>query len=328
MIDIIEFREVKKSFGNNLVLDEISFKIPTGVVFGLVGRSGAGKSTLLRAINGLEIINGGEVIVDNLNIQNLKDEELRNLRKEIGMIFQNYSLVTRASVYENIAMPLRCWGWKEDEIEKRVEDLLELVGLSEKKKEKSRNLSGGQKQRVAIARALALSPKVLLCDEATSALDPKSTEGIIEILLDVNKKLGITVVIVTHEMDVIRKTCDQIAILENGKMAEIGTVEAIFEAQSEALLNLIGRDKKLYAKPGESLVRFGYPKTVENKSILADLLDIEKEIEFHEIREQNLKDSVIVNVISTVQNDSEKKVEAYLKKNNLSYQLERGEING
>lgn len=202
---MIEICDLNKSFGELNVLKNINLTIPTGEIYGLVGRSGAGKSTLLRCMNGLEGYDSGSVKIDGIEVKDRDKDEMRDLRKEMGMIFQTFSLVSRRSVYQNVALPLKCWKYPKQEIDKRVKELLELVEITEKVDERPEVLSGGQKQRVAIARALALNPKILLCDEATSALDPKTTQSVLNLLQDINRKLGLTIVVVTHQMEVIRR---------------------------------------------------------------------------------------------------------------------------
>ncbi len=237
---MIEVCNLYKSFGDLQVLKDISLTIPSGQIYGLVGRSGAGKSTLLRCMNGLEGYNSGSLKVDGIEIKDRSKEEIRNLRKDMGMIFQSFSLISRRNIYQNVALPMKCWKYSKEEQEKKVKELLELVEISDKMYERPENLSGGQKQRVAIARALSLNPKILLCDEATSALDPKTTQSVLDLLQDINRKLGLTIVVVTHQMEVIRSCCDTVSILENGKISETGDVKEMFLRKPESLLNLLG----------------------------------------------------------------------------------------
>lgn len=218
--------------------------------YGLIGRSGAGKSTLLRCINGLESYDSGSLLVDGIEVKSLSKKEARIFKKSIGMIFQQFSLLERLSVYENIALPLRCWKYNNAYIDKKVKELLAVVEIPDKMFAKPRQLSGGQKQRVAIARALSMDPSVLLCDEATSALDPKTSKSIIDLLKKINKEIGITIVVVTHEMSVLRSCCEKIAIIEQGKIAVRGPVEDIFSQQPQALRNLIGKSELLLPRQG------------------------------------------------------------------------------
>ena len=206
----------------------VSLEIQKGEIFGIIGLSGAGKSTLIRCINMLERPTAGKVIVDGQDMTAMSEKELRKARKNIGMIFQHFNLLSSATVYDNIAFPLRLSHTPEAEIKKKVLPLLELVGLADKAHQYPSQLSGGQKQRVGIARALASEPKVLLCDEATSALDPQTTRSILELIQDINRKLSLTVVVITHEMQVIKDICDKVAVIENGVIAEQGTVLDVF----------------------------------------------------------------------------------------------------
>lgn len=209
-------------------LDDVSIEIRPGEIFGIIGRSGAGKSTLVRCINLLNRPSEGTVTVDGKNLTELSEDELRESRRSIGMIFQHFNLLSSATVYDNIAFPLRLSHTPEEEIKKKVLPLLDLVGLADKAHQYPSQLSGGQKQRVGIARALASEPKVLLCDEATSALDPQTTRSILELIQDINRKLSLTVVVITHEMQVIKDICDKVAVIENGVIAEQGTVLDVF----------------------------------------------------------------------------------------------------
>ena len=248
MIEIKSLKKVWEDTGSP-VLEDINLTIQDGEIYALVGRSGAGKSTLLRCINGLTSYQEGSLKVDGHEIRDYSYNELREFRRHVGMIFQQFSLLERETVYRNVALPMTCWKYPKDEIDRKVKSLLELVGLSDKMNVRPRNLSGGQKQRVAIARALTMDPKFILCDEATSALDPKTTNSILELLMEINQKLGITVIIVTHQMEVVRKACSKACILENGRITAEGSVRDIFFNQPESLLKLLGEeDVKLPAE--------------------------------------------------------------------------------
>ena len=229
---MITLSHIEKTYagpdGALTALKDVSLTVAKGEIFGVIGLSGAGKSTLVRCINLLERPTKGSVIVDGLDMMALSDAELREARKSIGMIFQHFNLLSSATVYDNVAFPLRLSGTDEDTIRSKVEPLLALVSLDDKAQQYPSQLSGGQKQRVGIARALASEPKVLLCDEATSALDPQTTKAILELIRDINKKLGLTVVIITHEMQVIKDICDKVAVIENGVIAESGRVIDVF----------------------------------------------------------------------------------------------------
>ncbi|MGJ8730790.1 methionine ABC transporter ATP-binding protein [Listeria aquatica] len=210
-------------------VDDVSLEIADGEIFGVVGYSGAGKSSLIRMFNGLELPTAGDVIVDNKKISQIRGRELRKARQKIGMIFQHFNLLWSRTVFENIAFPLEIAGVKRAEQKERVQELIQLVGLSGKENAYPSELSGGQKQRVGIARALANDPDVLLCDEATSALDPQTTDEVLDLLLDINKRLNLTIIVITHEMHVIRKICNRVAVMEAGKVVELGDVLEVFK---------------------------------------------------------------------------------------------------
>ncbi|ADU31683.1 methionine ABC transporter ATP-binding protein [Evansella cellulosilytica] len=215
--------------GKVTAVDEINLTIDEGEIFGIIGYSGAGKSTLIRLLNMLETPSSGEVTIAGKTMNKLSSKKLRAARQEIGMIFQHFNLLWSRTVKENISFPLEIKGVPKTERDERVEELIRLVGLEGRGGSYPSQLSGGQKQRVGIARALANNPKVLLCDEATSALDPKTTDSILELLVDINKKLGLTVVLITHEMHVIRKICHRVAVMEQGKIVEQGNVLEVFK---------------------------------------------------------------------------------------------------
>lgn len=253
----IEIRNLTKKFeikGHSVVaLQDISFSIEKGDIFGIIGMSGAGKSTLVRSMNYLEIPTEGQVLIDGVDLASLSERELRKKRSEIGMIFQNINLLAQKNVIDNICFPLEITGVKKKEAKKKARELLKLVNLEEKEKAYPSQLSGGQKQRVAIARALATNPKILLCDEATSALDPQTTASILKLLKEINDTLGITIVVITHQMSVVTEICKKVAIIDSGKLVEEGPVERIFEApQSDAAKELLSGKEVRYT-PLQSL---------------------------------------------------------------------------
>lgn len=209
-------------------LDDVSLHVPAGQIYGVIGSSGAGKSTLIRCVNLLERPTQGQVLVDNQDLTAMSTGQLTRARRQIGMIFQHFNLLSSRTVFGNVALPLELDRVPRDEIKRRVSELLSLVGLADKHDAYPANLSGGQKQRVAIARALASNPKVLLCDEATSALDPATTRSILELLKDINRRLGLTILLITHEMDVVKRICDQVAVISQGKLIEQGSVGEVF----------------------------------------------------------------------------------------------------
>ena len=231
---MIEIKNLYKTFhtkaGEVDALKDINLTINDGEIYGIIGMSGAGKSTLVRCINMLERPTSGQVIIDGKNMGMLSDKELREARRDITMIFQSFNLLMQRNCLKNVCFPMELAGMKKADAEKRAMELLELVGLPDKAKAYPAQLSGGQQQRVAIARALATNPKVLLCDEATSALDPNTTHSILSLIRDINEKLGITVVIITHQMSVVEEVCTHVAILDRGEVAEVGPVGNVFSS--------------------------------------------------------------------------------------------------
>lgn len=228
----IVLENISKTFetkdGTVEALKNVSLEIDKGEIYGVIGMSGAGKSTLVRCINFLEKPDEGKVLIGGKSLEDYSKKELQKQRERIGMIFQHFNLLMQKTVLENVCFPLYIQKVPKKQARKKAEELLELVGLLEKKNAYPAQLSGGQKQRVAIARALASDPKILLCDEATSALDPQTTSSILELLKDINDKFGITIVIITHQMSVVRKICDRVAIMEDGTLAETGKVGEVF----------------------------------------------------------------------------------------------------
>lgn len=230
---MISIKKVSKIFpskqGHLKAVDDVNLEIQDGEIFGVIGYSGAGKSTLIRMLNGLELPTDGTVTVAGRVISKIKGAELRKARQEISMIFQHFNLLWSRTVSENIAFPLEIAGVNSSQRKKRVQELIKLVGLEGRENAYPSQLSGGQKQRVGIARALANNPKVLLCDEATSALDPQTTDSILDLLVDINNRLGLTIVLITHEMHVIRKICHRVAVMESGSVVELGPVLDVFK---------------------------------------------------------------------------------------------------
>lgn len=235
----IEVRHLYKKFEQKGVtveaLSDINLTVEQGDIYGIIGMSGAGKSTLVRCLNFLEKPTEGQVLIEGQELGALTEKELRGQRSDIAMIFQNFNLLMQKSVLDNVCFPMQIQGKKKKEARERARELLKTVGLSEKEKAYPAQLSGGQRQRVAIARALASDPKILLCDEATSALDPQTTASILSLLKEINEKLGITIVIITHQMSVIREICSHVAIIEHGILVEDGLVEDIFPIQNQKL---------------------------------------------------------------------------------------------
>ena len=241
---MIEIKHLSKTFGVSGgtvdALKDITLTIPDGEIYGIIGMSGAGKSTLVRCINMLERPTAGDILIDGKSMTELSQKELREKRRDITMIFQGFNLLMQRNCLKNVCFPLELAGVKKAEAEKRAAELLELVGLGDKFKSYPAQLSGGQQQRVAIARALATHPKILLCDEATSALDPQTTQSILSLIRDIHDRLGITVIIITHQMSVVEQICTRVAILDGGEVAEEGTVSDVFSSpKSEAAKRLV-----------------------------------------------------------------------------------------
>ena len=241
---MIEIQHLTKTFttagGTTEALKDVSLTIPDGEIYGIIGMSGAGKSTLVRSINMLERPTSGKIVIDGRDMAALSEAELRAARRDITMIFQGFNLLMQRTCQRNVAFPLELAGMKRGDAMKRAAELLELVGLGDKLKNYPSRLSGGQQQRVAIARALATKPKILLCDEATSALDPQSTQSILGLIRDIHDRLGITVIVITHQMSVVEQICTRVAILDGGEVAEEGKVSEVFAApQSQAAKRLV-----------------------------------------------------------------------------------------
>ena len=294
---MIEINSLGKYFGDHKVLSDISLKVDKGDVFGIVGHSGAGKSTLLRCLNGLESYTEGSVRVGGKEVRDLDEKELKLLRRDMGMIFQNFNLMNRKDVFENILFPLKVWGTPKNEAESRVNELLELVGLTGKRHEKVRNLSGGQKQRVGIARALALNPEILLCDEATSALDPQTTRSILRLLHTLNERLGLTIVVITHEMAVIKEICGRVAVMENGAVVEQGEVFDIFSNPQQAItrefIHTTSNLSKIY-----DLIEEGSPVVeLRPDELIVQLTYVEKNVSEALISSISRNFSIDVNII-------------------------------
>ena len=257
MTKIINVQNVTKSYNKQVILKQINMTVKPGEIYGLIGLSGSGKSTLLRCINGIEKFDSGEIHIENELISYGDSIKSRRIKKRIGMIFQNFALLERKTVFENIALPMKCWKEEKNKTENRVKELMEFVGISHIAGKRPSQISGGQKQRVAIARALSLSPKILLCDEATSALDPNTTKSILELLKEINRKLNITVIIVTHEMEVIRSVCDKMSIIENGEIKISGDTQEIFLMNPEPLQNVTGK-KRIQLSEDKTVLKISF----------------------------------------------------------------------
>ncbi|MGX7014089.1 methionine ABC transporter ATP-binding protein [Vagococcus silagei] len=257
---IINLKNVTKTFQTKdkavTAVDDVTLSIEKGEIFGVIGFSGAGKSTLVRTLNQLETITNGSVEINGQTVNDLQGKDLRDFRKKVGMIFQHFNLLWSRTVIENIALPLELNGMSKEERTKKATELLKLVGLEGRENAYPSELSGGQKQRVGIARALANDPEILLCDEATSALDPQTTEEVLDLLLSINQKLNLTIVLITHEMNVIRKICHRVAVMENGRVVEEGPVISVFKhPQTEITKRFVNQDVVIETEENQETVR-------------------------------------------------------------------------
>lgn len=322
MINIITISNLNKKFGSLKVLEGINLNINKGDIYGLVGTSGAGKSTLLRCINGLVPFNAGSLTVDGIEVNKLNENELRNFRKNMGMIFQHFSLLERMTVYENIALPMKCWKYSREEIDKKVKELLKLVALEDKINSRPKELSGGQKQRVSIARALTMNPQILLCDEATASLDPNTSKSILELLNGINKEIGITIVVVTHQMSVVKQICNKMALLSKGIIIEDGNVEDIFLDYPVELQELLGdTNQNILPKEGTNIkivLRGGN----EKKSVLSNLA-IETGVKYSFVwgGMDQFRTGILGSVIINIEDKDIKKVTNYLTSNNIEWEV-------
>ncbi|OBR89819.1 MULTISPECIES: methionine ABC transporter ATP-binding protein [Clostridium] len=318
---MIDINNVGKSFNNKSVLKSINLHIQEGEIFGIVGHSGAGKSTLLRCLNGLESYDTGSIKVMGKEVKDLKGKEIRTFRKNLGMIFQNFNLLNRKNVYDNISLPLEVWGLEKSKIKTRVKELLNLVGLSDKAKSMPSELSGGQKQRVAIARALALNPSILLCDEATSALDPNTTKSILELLRKINNEFKITIVVVTHQMEVIKEICSKIAIIDEGEIKTSGNVEEIFLKPGKNLKKLLGNDSLL---PDEGInIRIFFPKEISQDNLITSMA-IDLNIKFSIVwgKLERFRSDVLGSLVINVNDKDKESICNYLSSKNVNWEVE------
>ncbi|WP_027633314.1 methionine ABC transporter ATP-binding protein [Clostridium hydrogeniformans] len=317
---MIKIQGLYKSYKETEVLKDISISIENKDIFGIIGHSGAGKSTLLRCINGLESFDKGRVFIEDREITTLSNKDIRSLRKDLGMIFQNFNLVSRDTVYNNIALPLKVWGYDKSYIDKKVKDLLNIVGLQDKAKVKPKSLSGGQKQRVAIARALALEPKILLCDEATSALDPKTTKDILHLLKDINKDLGITIVIVTHQMEVIKEVCNKVALIEHGEVLYSGDSQDLFLKPNKDLKEFLGDDSDV-TLDGVNIKIF-FPSSISKSSIITSMAR-ELDVDFSIIggKLEKFRDEILGTLIINFDDIHKESIETYLNNKNIDWEV-------
>ncbi|MBT0824092.1 methionine ABC transporter ATP-binding protein [Campylobacter lari] len=317
---MIKIQNLKKYYDKELVINDVSLEVKEGEIYALVGHSGAGKSTLLRCINGLENYQSGSVEVFGKEIATLKEKELRIFRKDIGMIFQHFALMSRKNVFENVAMPLEIHNFDKNTIQKRVNELLDLVGLLAKSKAYPNELSGGQKQRVAIARALALNPKILLSDEATSALDPNTTNNILELIAKINQEFNISVVLVTHEMEAVKQIAQKAVLLEHGQIIGQGKIEDLFLKPSEKMREFLGESDFLPLNGVN--VRLYFCKEKANQSIITHMarsLNIDFNIVWGKI--EKLNNNALGNLVINIEAKDQERVLNYLQENGVIWEL-------
>lgn len=326
-LELIEVSRVHKSFGDLKVLKDINITLENGKIYGLIGQSGSGKSTLLRCLNGLATYDEGSIKVDGVEVSFLKGREARKFRQNIGMIFQQYSLLSRLNVYENIALPMKCWKYSKTEIETRVNELLEMVQIPDKKYSYPDELSGGQKQRVAIARALAMNPKIMLCDEATSALDPNIADTIMELLAEINKKLGITIILVTHQLDIVKTYCDKVFILEDGKIAAEGECENVFNNPPKVLLDLMGIQNTVSLPEKGINIRIVLRGQEADEQLLTRMaLEISGAFSIVKADSEQFCNGRVFYAIIHVGTESFEKVQKWLDKEKIVWHFERGDL--
>ena len=317
---MIQVEHLFKRYGAQTVLHDISLSVKEGEVFGVVGHSGAGKSTLLRCFNGLEPYEEGSVKVMGQEVRSLGAGGIKQLRRSMGMIFQTFNLMSGKNVFDNVAFPLEVWGVPAGERRKRVLELLDLVGLADRYQARVQSLSGGQKQRVGIARALALSPKILLCDEATSALDPKTTTAILDLLEDIRRHLNLTIILVTHQMEVVKRACHRMVLLDGGRIQGMGRTDDLFLAPTADLKKLIEDEFTLI--PTGTNIRLWFPESISQNAVITNMarsLDVNFSIVGGKL--ERYLDDVRGFLIINVDDDHLERVLNYLQEKKLFWEV-------
>ena len=319
---MIQIRNLKKKFGDFHALQDISMDLEKGKIYGLIGQSGSGKSTLLRCINGLIPYDEGSLIVDGVEVASLSGKAMLKFRRNIGMIFQSFSLLNRLTIYENIALPMKCWGYSKAEIDQRVTELLDMVHIPEKRNAYPRELSGGQKQRVAIARALAMKPEILLCDEATSALDPSIAETIMELLVEINKNLGITVIIVTHQFSIVRRYCEEVYILEHGLVSAQGKCTDLFLDPPPALQAIMGKIDVLSLPCTGKNIHIVLPSGEQSAMLLSEM-SRETNVSYRVLlaEQEQFASEKLFSLFINVQDEDYSRTISYLDENNITWYI-------
>ena len=320
---MIVLKDVEKQFDDLSVLKGISLEINDHEIYGIIGQSGAGKSTLLRCINGLEDYQSGTITVDGELIDNKDRKKISQQQKKMGMIFQNFNLLERLDVYDNVALPLKFWGQKTKtpEAKAKIEGLIKMVGLEDKIHSRPRELSGGQKQRVAIARALVLDPQILLCDEATSALDPGITKDILDLLQQINKQMGITIVVVTHQMEVVKQICEKVAYIKDGKVLAIGKPEELFIHPDENIKEFLQESTSLLPEEGVNIQLF-FTDESSNEPVITEMareLNVDFSISWAKL--EDFRNNIFGSLIITVQPEDQDKVTAFLDRKKVLWEV-------
>ena len=320
MVDLVN---VSKKFGDLEVLKGVNIHIEDHEVYGIIGQSGAGKSTLLRCINGLESYDAGSITVNGTTVDIKDKKTLRNLQRKMGMIFQNFNLLNRLDVYDNVALPMKFWGMKTNtpEAKAKIEGLLKLVDLEDKIHARPRELSGGQKQRVAIARALVLDPEILRCDEATSALDPAITREILALLQRINEEMGITIIIVTHQMEVVKQVCQRVSFLKNGVVLAEGRPEELFVRPSKEVKAFLHEESGLLPETGTNIQLFFTDESSDDPVItmMARVLNIDYSIVWAKL--EDFRSSVYGSMVLNIDENDRERVCRYLDEMNVAWEV-------
>ena len=311
---MIKLENVNKSFGDLEVLKDISFEINDHEIYGIIGQSGAGKSTLLRCINGLEDFQSGRITVDGVEVSVKDKKKLHLLQKNMGMIFQNFNLLERLDVYDNVALPMKFWDMKTNtpEAKEKIESLISLVGLSDKAHARPRELSGGQKQRVAIARALVLDPKILLCDEATSALDPAITRDILSLLQKINREMGITIIVVTHQMEVVKQICEKVAFIKDGRVLQIGKPEELFIRPGRDIKAFLQEDSELLPSEGVNIQLFFTDESSDEPVISQMARKLNTDFSISWAKLEDFRSNIYGSLVITIKEEDKQRVLDYL----------------
>lgn len=319
---MVEIKNVYKNFGDLEVLKDISLTIQDKEIYGIIGQSGAGKSTLLRCINGLEDFQKGSINVNGQELSGIHKKDLQVLQSKMGMIFQNFNLLNQLNVYDNVALPLQFWGQKKNtpENKAKIMRLLKLVGLEDKAQSRPRELSGGQKQRVAIARALVLDPEILLCDEATSALDPGITREILSLLQQINKEMGLTIIVVTHQMEVVKQICERVSLLKNGNIVAEGKPEELFVHPNEDVKEFLQEESELLPEKGVNIQLFFTDKSSDPViTQLARELDIDFSIVWAKL--EDFRSDIYGSLVINVSEENKQKVLDYLTEKEVVWEV-------